>query len=157
MPVAENDICASVTEELALIRRGDVGGSMDDEERDTSGGDEPAFEPAEEGPSVDDTPTISCSRCDRSWDLAYELDELQVGNRAVERFALDHRRHTGHFPDDVTPWVVDCRQCPDGDSFLSERPARRWAETHARHTAHTVDIEAPDGGASTVETDSSSD
>ncbi len=88
---------------------------------------------------------MSCSRCGESWELSYELDELQVGNRALERFALDHRRHTGHFPDDVTPWLVDCRQCPDEDAFLSAAPARRWAETHARHTRHEVRVEPPEG------------
>ena len=102
--------------------------------------DDPAPEPTEE---IDDTPTITCSRCGRAWDLRYELDEMQVGNQAVEQFALDHHRHTGHFPDDVTPWVVECRVCPDGDQFLSEQPARRWAETHARHTRHTVAVETP--------------
>lgn len=89
---------------------------------------------------VDDVPTVTCSRCDRSWDLAYELEELRVGNQAVEKFALDHKQHTGHFPDDVTAWLADCRQCPDGEAFLSERPARRWAEAHARHTGHTLAI-----------------
>jgi hypothetical protein len=92
---------------------------------------------------VDDVPTVRCSRCDREWRLDYELDEMQVGNQAVEQFALDHHRHTGHFPDDVTPWVVECRRCPDGETFLSEQPARRWANTHARHTGHAVAIEAP--------------
>lgn len=90
--------------------------------------------------AVDDVPEVACSQCDRAWDLEYELDELQVGNQSVERFALDHKRHTGHFPDDVMPWVVACRQCPDGEEFLSERPARRWAETHARHTRHDVTL-----------------
>ena len=85
-------------------------------------------------------PTISCARCDDRWTLDYELDELCAGNRAVEQFALDHKRHTGHFPDDVTPWIVACEQCPDGETFLSERPARRWAEIHARHTRHCVEI-----------------
>jgi hypothetical protein len=88
----------------------------------------------------DDAPTVSCSRCDAEWNLEYELDELQVGNRALERFALDHKRHTGHFPDDVSPWIAACRRCPDGEEFLSERPARRWAETHARHTRHEVTL-----------------
>lgn len=92
---------------------------------------------------IDDTPTISCSRCGREWDLGYELDELRVGNRAVEQFALDHERHTGHFPDDVTPWIADCRQCPDGEKFLSETPARRWATVHARHTGHEVALGHP--------------
>ncbi|MDQ2053987.1 MULTISPECIES: hypothetical protein [Halobellus] len=100
--------------------------------------DEPALDAPEDG-----VPTVSCSRCNREWDLHYELDELYAGNRAVEQFALDHERHTGHFPDDVTPWVVDCRQCPDGDRYLEERPARRWAETHARHTGHTVELQSP--------------
>lgn len=100
---------------------------------------------------IEGTPSITCSRCDREWSLAYELDELRVGNQALERFALDHHRHTGHYPDDVTPWVVDCERCPDGDVFLSERPARSWAETHARHTRHRVIIESPDSSeASTV-------
>ncbi|WP_224333495.1 hypothetical protein [Haloprofundus halobius] len=93
---------------------------------------------------VDDTPTVRCTRCDRTWDLGYELDELNVGNQSFEQFALDHQRHTGHFPDDVTPWVVTCRRCPDGEQFLSERPARRWAETHARHTGHAVSLDYDD-------------
>jgi hypothetical protein len=104
--------------------------------------------PEESPPDADDidrTPTVTCSRCDRSWQLHYELEDMQVGNQAVEQFALDHYRHTGHFPDDVTPWLVDCRECPQGDEFLSEGPARRWAETHARHTRHTVAVEVPDG------------
>jgi hypothetical protein len=96
--------------------------------------------PAED---VDDTPTVSCERCGREWTLSYELDELRVGNQAVEQFALDHKRHTGHFPDDVAAWTVSCRRCPDGDEFLSEGPARRWAETHARHTRHDVEMRHP--------------
>ena len=99
--------------------------------------------PPSEPETPDGTPTVHCSRCDQQWDLSYELDDLQVGNRAIERFALDHRRHTGHFPDDVTPWIVECQRCPDDDLFLSEQPARRWAETHARHTRHTVRVEPP--------------
>ena len=99
--------------------------------------------PASLPDDIDDTPTVTCSRCDRSWDLEYELEDLQVGNRALERFALDHRRHTGHYPDDVTPWVVSCRNCPDEERFLSEEPARRWAQTHVRHTRHCVAIESP--------------
>ena len=102
---------------------------------------------------VDDTPdepeerlpTVTCSRCDRTWTLSFELEELHAGNRAVEQFALDHQRHTGHFPDGVTPWLVECQQCPAGDRYLEERPARRWARTHARHTTHTVAVESPDG------------
>lgn len=90
---------------------------------------------------VDDAPTITCSRCDREWNLEYELEDLQVGNQAFEQFALDHQQHTGHFPDDVTPWVATCRRCPDGQAFLSVTPARRWAETHVRHTRHAVAIE----------------
>lgn len=108
--------------------------------------------PAATGEDVDDTPTVTCSRCGRTWDLGYELDELQVGNQALEQFALDHRRHTGHFPDEVTPWVTECRVCPAGESFLSERPARRWAETHSRHTSHTVALRSPlDEGEERVE------
>jgi hypothetical protein len=102
---------------------------------------------ADDGPppaeDVDDTPTVSCGRCGREWTLSYELDELRVGNQAVEQFALDHKRHTGHFPDDVGAWTVTCRRCPDGDEFLSEGPARRWAETHARHTRHDVEMRHP--------------
>ena len=90
------------------------------------------------------TPTVTCTRCDREWDLEYELDELHAGNSAVEQFAMDHFRHTGHYPDDVTPWQVDCRECPNGEQFLSERPARRFALTHARHTRHTVEMRTPD-------------
>lgn len=88
-------------------------------------------------------PTVTCSRCDREWRLDFELEELNAGNQALEQFALDHERHTGHFPDDVTPWIVDCRQCPDGDCYLGERPARRWAQTHARHTGHAVELHPP--------------
>jgi len=100
---------------------------------------------------IDDTPTVTCSRCDGEWDLGYELDTLRVGNRALERFALDHKRHTGHFPDDVQPWRVACEECPDADEFLTERPARRWAETHARHTGHDVSLGHADGDSTTVE------
>ncbi|MFB6184057.1 MAG: hypothetical protein ABEI96_05835 [Haloarculaceae archaeon] len=98
-------------------------------------------ETSESVPEPDEnTPTVTCRRCDREWTVDYELDELNAGNRALEQFALDHRRHAGHFPDDVTPWEVDCRHCPDGERFLAERPARRWAATHARHTRHVVDL-----------------
>ena len=93
--------------------------------------------------AVDDVPTVSCTRCGREWDLEYELDELSAGNRAVEQFAIDHERHTGHYPDGVTPWVVDCLNCPDGSRFLAERPARRFARTHARHTGHSVELTKP--------------
>lgn len=96
------------------------------------------------------TPTVSCTRCGREWALEYELDELHAGNQAVEQFALDHERHTGHFPDEVRPWVVECRLCPDGDAYLTERPALRWAETHARHTGHAVALKPPANG-STVD------
>ncbi len=95
---------------------------------------------------VDDTPTIRCSRCDTTWELSYELETLHAGNQAFEQFALDHKRHTGHFPDDVSPWVVDCQQCPDREAYIDERPARRWAETHARHTSHPVRISYEAGG-----------
>lgn len=98
--------------------------------------------------AIDDLPTVSCSRCDREWDLAYELDELSAGNRALEQFAMDHERHTGHYPDGLTPWTVDCRQCPAADRFLAERPARRFALTHARHTRHEVDLGKPDADVS---------
>lgn len=90
-------------------------------------------------------PTITCSRCDREWELTFELEELHAGNRAIEQFALDHERHTGHFPDGVTPWLVECQQCPASDRYLEDRPARRWARTHARHTTHAVEVTPPDG------------
>lgn len=102
---------------------------------------------------VEDVPTVACSRCDRQWELSYELDDLHAGNRAFEQFALDHERHTGHYPDDVTPWLVTCRQCPDGEQFLAERPARRWASTHARHTRHDVQLHDPDGNESVIESE----
>jgi hypothetical protein len=89
-------------------------------------------------------PTVACSRCDREWELTYELEEGAAGNRALEQFALDHHRHTGHYPDDVTPWLARCRRCPAGEEFLAERPARRFAETHARHTSHTVAVKPPE-------------
>ena len=104
--------------------------------------------PAPEAP--DDTPTITCSRCDHTWTLEYELEDLHAGNGAVEQFALDHERHTGHFPDDVSPWVADCRRCPDEEAFLAERPARRWAATHARHTRHAVTLQHDESGESDV-------
>ncbi|MFC7176567.1 hypothetical protein [Halosegnis marinus] len=94
--------------------------------------------------AVDDLPTVSCSRCDDEWALDYELEELTVGNQAVEAFALDHFQHTGHFPDDVSPWVADCRRCPEGVERLDEAGARRWAATHARHTRHRVTVDHAD-------------
>lgn len=97
------------------------------------------------GDAPDDVPTVHCSTCDRSWELAYELEELHAGNRAAEQFALDHERHVGHFPDDVQPWLVDCRRCPEVEAYLEERPARRWASTHARHARHAVELRPPDG------------
>lgn len=97
------------------------------------------------GEAPGDTPTLTCSRCNHSWDLSHELEELQAGNRAAEQFALDHHRHTGHYPDGVTPWTVSCRRCPEGDRFLAERPATRFARTHTRHTGHAVDLRSPDG------------
>lgn len=101
-------------------------------------------EPVDSGSAdIDDVPVISCTRCDRDWALEYELEELNAGNRAVEQFALDHQRHTGHFPDEVTPWIVECQQCPAGDHYLTERPARRWARTHARHTTHDLMLQPP--------------
>lgn len=102
-----------------------------------------AGETATDPDGVDDLPTISCERCGREWDLSYELDELRMGNQAVEQFALDHQRHTGHFPDEVSVWQADCRQCPEGVLRLSEQAVSRWAETHARHTTHAVDVSGP--------------
>lgn len=101
-------------------------------------------EDAHDQDSPERTPTVACSRCDHEWDLEYELEELHAGNSAVEQFAMDHYRHTGHYPDDVTPFRVDCQQCPQGEQFLSERPARRFAKTHARHTRHAVELVVPD-------------
>lgn len=92
--------------------------------------------PAVEPPS--DAPTVSCRRCSREWTLEDELET--VGNRAFEQFALDHQRHTGHFPDGVEPWRATCRHCPEEVVRLDEAAARRWAETHARHTRHRVAI-----------------
>ena len=88
-------------------------------------------------------PTVSCERCDREWTLDREFDDLGPGSHAIEEFALDHERHTGHYPDDVTPWLADCRRCPDGERYLAERPARRFARTHARHTGHAVELRPP--------------
>lgn len=94
--------------------------------------------------AVDDVPTIACERCGREWRLAYELDEMGVGNQAIEQFALDHHRHTGHFPDGISTWQAVCRQCPEEVQRLDEHAAHRWAETHARHTRHSVAIEHAD-------------
>ncbi len=99
----------------------------------------------------DVTPVVSCARCGREWELDYELDELHAGNRAVEQFALDHERHTGHLPDDVTPWIVSCQRCPASDRFLEERAARRWGRTHARHTTHRITLRDPAGDGETIE------
>jgi hypothetical protein len=96
-----------------------------------------------EGPDREpsaDVPTIGCERCGCEWDLDYELDELRVGNQAVEQFALDHRRHTGHFPDGVSTWLADCLHCPESSEYLREPAARRFAEAHARHTGHAVEL-----------------
>jgi hypothetical protein len=87
-----------------------------------------------------DAPTISCERCDREWDLAREFDQLGVGNHAVEQFALDHKRHTGHFPDGIRTWRARCRNCPEEAERLSRDAATRWGETHARHTRHRVEL-----------------
>jgi hypothetical protein len=95
-------------------------------------------------------PTVSCERCDREWKLDRDRDDLGPGSHAIEQFALDHERHTGHYPDDVTPWLARCDRCPDGERFLSERPARRWARTHARHTRHAVRLAPPTGDVEVV-------
>ena len=114
------------------------GGSDDDLPNGDVGDDLPDGE-------IDDVPVVTCERCDREWTVEYELTELRAGNGAIEQFAMDHRRHTGHYPDDVTPWLATCRRCPAGEAFLAERPARRWARTHTRHTRHAVDLEHGDG------------
>ncbi|MHB9285884.1 hypothetical protein ACKVMT_02455 [Halobacteriales archaeon Cl-PHB] len=93
------------------------------------------------GDPPDDVPVVSCTRCGREWDLSYELEDMMVGNQAVEQFALDHHRHTGHYPDDLSTWLASCRHCPESVERLSEDGARRWAETHARHTSHDVDLD----------------
>lgn len=115
----------------------DQNDNQPDGSADTQHSDRPTAE-------MDVTPTVSCSTCGQEWNLTYELDELHVGNRAVEQFALDHYRHTGHYPDDVTPWIASCRQCPSEEQYLEQRPAKRFGETHARHTQHTVVIRGPD-------------
>ena len=96
-------------------------------------------------------PTVSCERCGRQWELSYELDELMAGNRAVEQFALDHKRHTGHFPDGIETWRAECRHCPEGAERLEEGAARRWASTHVRHTSHAVTLRHADGSESVIE------
>ncbi|WP_158056381.1 hypothetical protein [Halorussus halophilus] len=87
-----------------------------------------------------DAPTVTCTRCDCEWDLSKEFEELGVGNHAVEQFALDHNRHTGHFPDDITTWRAACRHCPEEVERLAQDAVTRWAETHARHTRHSIEI-----------------
>nr|WP_267163048.1 hypothetical protein [Halovenus salina] len=89
-------------------------------------------------------PTVRCSTCNREWQLTYELEELHAGNRALEQFALDHHRHTGHYPDDVSPWTADCQACPAEELYLEQRPAKRFGRTHARHTDHEVVVMGPD-------------
>lgn len=97
-------------------------------------------DPTPTGDGFEDAPTITCQRCDRSWDLSQEFEELGVGNHAVEQFALDHKRHTGHFPDGVETWRAACRNCPEAAERLSKDAATRWSETHARHTRHRVEL-----------------
>lgn len=112
----------------------------------------PPLDDPDPSPSGDPDPapelTIACRRCDREWDLSDEL--ATVGNQAPEQFALDHRRHTGHFPDGVATWRIVCRHCPEEAERLDEAPARRWAETHARHTRHDVEIRRAAGDEVTV-------
>ena len=119
----------------------------DDFDTDSDRPDAPDTPDADE---IDDMPTVSCTRCGREWDLAYELDELVAGNQAVEQFALDHKRHTGHFPDDAATWLARCRHCPEGVERLSRNAARRWAETHARHTRHSVAVSHGTDGEGTL-------
>ncbi|MFC7072962.1 hypothetical protein ACFQJ7_13185 [Halovenus rubra] len=88
-------------------------------------------------------PTVSCSVCDEEWELSYELTELHAGNRAIEQFALDHCRHTGHYPDDIAPWTVSCEDCQAEERYLEQRPAKRFGKTHVRHTGHSVSVDSP--------------
>ena len=97
-----------------------------------------------------EAPTVSCERCGREWSLDREVADIPPGGHAVEQFALDHERHTGHYPDDVNPWTARCERCPGGERFLAERPARRWAQTHARHTRHAVRLDPPSGDSEVV-------
>ena len=124
----------------------------DDSDAGTDSDRGPGGRPPDTPPSevVDDTPRIACERCDREWDLSYELDELHTGNQAVEQFALDHKRHTGHFPDGVETWRAECRHCPERSEHLGERGAVRWAETHARHTRHDVVVHHATGDETTL-------
>jgi len=105
--------------------------------------------PEDEVDSPDNSPTVSCRRCDREWNLSEELST--VGNQAFEQFALDHKRHTGHFPDGIETWRAACRHCPDGAERIEEGAARRWARTHARHTNHAVTLHHADGTESVIE------
>jgi len=95
------------------------------------------------------SPTVTCRRCGREWNLTEELSA--VGNQAFEQFALDHKRHTGHFPDGVETWRAVCRHCPERAERLEEGAARRWAQTHARHTAHDVTLHDTDGETTLIE------
>jgi hypothetical protein len=103
---------------------------------------------------ADPAPTISCSTCGETWDLSFELDELHAGNRALEQFALDHFRHTGHYPDNVAPWTASCQQCPAEERYLERRPAQRFGETHARHARHSVVVESPSKDTHHIDPDS---
>lgn len=106
-------------------------------------------EPEDHADARENSPTIACRRCDREWDLSAELST--VGNQAFEQFALDHKRHTGHFPDGIETWRVECRHCPEGAERLEESAARRWARTHVRHTTHDVRLRHADGTESVIE------
>jgi hypothetical protein len=112
------------------------------------------FPPGDGFPTDDfdpeEAPTVTCQRCDQTWDLAREFENLGVGNHAVEQFALDHRRHTGHFPDEIRTWRAKCRHCPEEAERLASDAATRWAETHARHTRHEVEIRHAHGDETTV-------
>jgi hypothetical protein len=96
------------------------------------------FSTSDEDP--EDAPTITCKRCDQTWDLAREFEDLGVGNHAIEQFALDHKRHTGHFPDSIRTWRAKCHNCPEEAERLAQDAVTRWAETHARHTRHEIEI-----------------
>ena len=49
--------------------------------------------------------------------------------------------------------VTSSGKCPDRETFLSERPARRWAEAHARHTGHALELRHGDDEPAVIKSD----